>query len=168
MKRTVRIIERISEIGSGRASAWIIFGLMWLVLAEVFTRYVLGKAIGIADEVGGYVFVVITMLGLAYTWKEKGHTRIEFMVNLLSPKIRRRIRLGTLILAIVFIPILIWASTLAVTYSFVHETKSQTWLRAPLAWPQLFLVIGLTMLFLQVATELARAIKAALRGEGEK
>ena len=144
----------------------IVFALMFLVLAEVFSRYVIGSAMGISDEIGGYVFVVIVMLGLAYTWKEKGHTRIEFMVNLLPPKIRQRVRMGMLILAVVFIPILIWSSTDMVIYSFAHGTKSQTWLRTPLAWPQLFMVIGLILLFWQVVIEATQAIKAAVSGEG--
>lgn len=167
MKRVFSIIEGVSDIASGHFAGWLVFGLMCMVLVEVFSRYVLGSAIGL-DEIGGYLFVAITLIGLAYTWKEKGHTRIEFVVNMFSPKLRNRVRLATLILATAFIPVLLWGSIDVVMYSYTTGSRSQTWLRIPWIYPQTALVIGFSILLLQMIVELIRTIATARTGEGEE
>jgi len=168
MKRVFGIIEGMSDIVSGQFAGWLVFGLMCLVLVEVFTRYVIGLSMGLADEIGGYLFVAITLIGLAYTLKEKGHTRIEFVVNMLSPKLRNRVRVATLILATAFIPVLLWGSIDAVMYSYSVWSRSQTWLRTPWVWPQTALIIGFSLLFFQTIVELSRAIATARTGKGEE
>ncbi len=167
MKRVFGIIEGVSDIASGQFAGWLVFGLMCMVLVEVFSRYVLGSAIGL-DEIGGYLFVAITLIGLAFTWKEKGHTRIEFVVNMLSPKLRNRVRLATLILATAFIPVLLWGSIDVVMYSYTTWSRSQTWLRIPWVYPQTALIIGFSILLLQMIVELSRTIATARTGEGEE
>ena len=168
MKRVFGIIEGVSDIASGQFAGWLVFGLMCLVLVEVFARYVLGSAMGIADEIGAYLFVAITLIGLAYTWKKKGHTRIEFVVKMLSPKLRNRVRLATLILATAFIPVLLWGSIDVVIYSYSTWSRSQTWLRIPWIYPQTALIIGFSILLLQAIVQLSRTITAARTGKGDE
>ena len=84
--KAVAVIEKMVDILSGHLQGWIIFFLMVMVLVEVLTRYVLQSPLSIADEMGGYLLVSITFVGLAYTWKEKGHVRVELLINKINPK----------------------------------------------------------------------------------
>lgn len=167
MKRVVHIIQIITNIGSGHLSAWLLFALMCLVLIEVVTRYVLRSPLIIADELGAYAVVAIAFMGLAFTWKERGHVRIEFVISKLPTKARNWLRLITLILATAFVLVLIYAGYNVVAYSVGHGVRSDSWLRTLLQWPQVVLVIGVVLLLFQLIVEIVKA-KAALGAPEEQ
>ncbi|MGD9136558.1 MAG: TRAP transporter small permease [Desulfobacterales bacterium] len=161
----VKIIEKMTDILSGHLQAGIIFLLMVMLLLEVLTRYVLRSPISIADEMGGYLLVCITFMGLAYTWKEKGHVRVSLLVSRLPDKIARVLRFITLILATLFTLPLIKACYDLIMDSLLFESRSGSWLRTPLAYPQTILLIGAIMIFLQLVAEI---IKATLAKDGNE
>ena len=137
---------------------WLLMVLMFMILVEVLTRYILQSPLSIAEEYGGYMLVAITFLGLGYTWKERGHVRVEWVINALSLKVQSWLRLITLIMATAFALIMIKASYDLVSYSYLFGTRSGSWLRTPLIWPQIVLIIGAVLLFIQLIAELIRAV----------
>ncbi|TET90768.1 MAG: TRAP transporter small permease [Desulfobacteraceae bacterium] len=157
-QRVVRFIDTVSVILGGHLMGWLLMVLMFMILVEVLTRYILQSPLSIAEEYGGYILVAITFLGLGYTWKERGHVRVEWVINVLSPKARSWLRLITLIMATAFALIMIKASYDLVSYSYLFGTRSGSWLRTPLIWPQTVLIIGAVLLFIQLIAELIRAV----------
>jgi TRAP-type C4-dicarboxylate transport system permease small subunit len=166
VKKLTPVIERISDI-SAHFSGWLVVIMMGLVLIEVVSRYVVHQPLRVADEFSAYMYVVIVFIGAAYTWKEKGHVSIEVLTSRLPVKAARWLRVITLIGAIVFIPVLIKASYDVVAYSLKFGMRSATWLRVPQGPIQVFLAIGLILLFLQLIVELVRAIQALRASQGE-
>jgi TRAP-type C4-dicarboxylate transport system permease small subunit len=158
-------IEAVTDWVSGALMAWSIFVLMILVLLEVVTRYLLNQPLSIAEEYGGYMLVAMTMVGLAYTWKENGHINVDLLISRLPPGVRTRLRLITLVLAVVLTALLVAASTLLVSQSFLFGVRSGSWLRTPLAWPQMILVLGSALLVMQLCAEIVKTLRA-LRKEG--
>lgn len=168
MKRVVNILETVVGIVSGHVAGWLVFIMMLIILAEVGSRYLLGLPLMFADEYASYAVVAITFIGLAYTWKEKGHIRITFLFEKLPAGARKWVRLVTVIVATGLTAILVKGSFSVVSYSFQQGVRSQMWLRTPWAWPQLVLVIGSVLLLLTLVVELIRsieAVRAAKRGE---
>jgi len=161
----VKIIEKVTDVLSGHLQAGIIFFLMVLLLVEVLTRYILRSPLSIADEMGGYLLVSITFMGLAYTWKEKGHVRVSLLINRLPDKLAHLLRFITLILATVFTLPLIKACYDLISDSLLFESRSGSWLRTPLVYPQTFLLIGAVMLFLQLVAEIIKATIAMSKSE---
>ena len=157
-QRVVRVIERVSLILGGHLMGWLLMVLMFMILIEVLTRYILQSPLSVAEEYGGYMLVAITFLGLGYTWKERGHVRVEWVINALSLKVQSWLRLITLIMATAFALIMIKASYDLVSYSYLFGTRSGSWLRTPLIWPQIVLIIGAVLLFIQLIAELIRAV----------
>ena len=157
-QRVVRLIERVSVLLGGHLMGWLLMVLMFMILVEVLTRYILQSPLSIAEEYGGYMLVAITFLGLGYTWKERGHVRVEWVINALSLKVQSWLRLITLIMATAFALIMIKASYDLVSYSYLFGTRSGSWLRTPLIWPQIVLIIGAVLLFIQLIAELIRAV----------
>ena len=166
-QRVVRLIERVSVILGGHLMGWLLMVLMFMILVEVLTRYILQSPLSIAEEYGGYMLVAITFLGLGYTWKERGHVRVEWVINALSLKVQSWLRLITLIIATVFALIMIKASCDLVSYSYLFGTRSGSWLRTPLIWPQIVLIIGAVLLFIQLIAELIRAVGNLKKAERE-
>ncbi len=161
----VKIIEKLTDVLSGHLQAGIIFFLMVMLLVEVLTRYILRSPLSIADEMGGYLLVSITFMGLAYTWKERGHVRVSLLVSRLPEKFAHLLRFITLILATVFTIPLIKACYDLISDSLLFESRSGSWLRTPLAYPQSILLIGAIMLFLQLVAEMIKATIAMGKSE---
>ena len=165
LRGIVKVIEKVTDVLSGYLQAGIIFFLMVMLLAEVLTRYILRSPLSIADEMGGYLLVAITFMGLAYTWKEKGHVRVSLLISRLPDKFGRQLRFITLILATVFTLPLIKACYDLISDSLLFESRSGSWLRTPLAYPQTILLIGAIMLFLQLVAEIIKTIIAMDKSE---
>jgi TRAP-type C4-dicarboxylate transport system permease small subunit len=153
----VKVIEKVTDVLSGYLQAGIIFFLMVMLLVEVLTRYVLRSPLSIAEEMGGYLLAAITFMGLAYTWKERGHVRVSLLISRLPHKFAHLLRFITLILATVFTLPLIKACYDLIVDSLLFESRSGSWLRTPLAYPQTILLIGAIMLFCQLVAEIIKA-----------
>lgn len=166
MRKLVNVIEKVTDIIGGHLQGWIVFFLMVMVLVEVLTRYILQSPLSIADELGGYLLVAITYIGLAYTWKEKGHVRVELLTNMLPVKVREWLRFITLIMATVFCWPLIMGSYQLLMDSMLFGEKSGSWLRTPLVYPQSVLLVGSVLLLVQLFAELIKATMAFFEMEG--
>jgi len=165
LQKIVNFIEKVTDIFSGHLQAAIIFLLMVMLLAEVLTRYILLSPLSIADEMGGYLLVSITFMGLAYTWKEKGHVRVTLIFSRLPAKVARPIRFFTLVLATAFTLPLIKACYDLLADSLLFESRSGSWLRIPLVYPQSLLLVGAALLFLQLLAEIIKAIIALKKSQ---
>ena len=159
MKRATRITNIVTDILDGHLPGWLIVVLMFMVLTEVIARYIFNSPLRVADEIGAYLLVAIVFLGLGYTWKERAHIRIEFAINMLPPKIRAWLNLMTLLLAVAFIPLLIYAS-----YDFLQTTvqtgiRGYGWMRIPLIYPRTLLLVGTIFLIFPIIIDLIEAIR---------
>jgi TRAP-type C4-dicarboxylate transport system permease small subunit len=153
-QKIINIVEIVSDVVSGYFQAALIFLLMVMLLIEVLTRYVLNAPLSISEELGGYLLVAITFIGLAYTWKEKGHVRVVLLVSRLPEKIKQWLRLATLLLAVAFCFPLIKAC-----YDLLQET--------PLVYPQTILIVGAVLLLLQLTAEVIKAIITLKKPKGD-
>jgi len=169
MRLLVRIIETVTEIISGHVQAWLTMALMVLVMVDVTSRYMMQNPLAISDEYGGFCLVAITCLGLAYAWKTRSHVRVEFIIKKLSVQKQRWLRLLTLLLAIVFTGFMVYGAIKLVSISLMFGTRSTSWLRTPVAWPQMTIIIGAILIFLQLIVEIIKQIAklSAAEEEGE-
>ncbi|MBI4186857.1 MAG: TRAP transporter small permease [Chloroflexi bacterium] len=167
MKGATHTLGHIVSMVSGHISAWLVLIMMVMVVVEVITRYLLRSPLMIADEFGGYMLVAVAIIGLAYTWKEKGHIRIDVLTTRLPARARSWLRLVTLVAATAFVPLLIKASFDLWYFSHSRGLKSNTVLLTPLEWPRLVLLVGSILLFLVLIVDLVQAI-TILRTPGGK
>jgi TRAP-type C4-dicarboxylate transport system permease small subunit len=158
MRKLIKIIEKFTDIISGYLPAWTVFILMVMVLAEVVTRYIMRTPLSIADELGGFMLVGITFLGLAYTWKERSHVSVEIVTNMLTPGTRKKIKFVTLVIATIFCYPLIAGSYQLLQDSLLFGSRSGSWMRTPLVYPQSLLLIGSVLLLLQLIAEIFKTI----------
>jgi TRAP-type C4-dicarboxylate transport system permease small subunit len=168
MRRTIRVIESFITFLSGPVQGWILVLMMILVLVDVATRYVLQNPLSVAEEYGAYMLVAITCMGLAFTWKEGSHVRVELLINRLSPAVQQWLRLITILIAFAFTVFMVIASYQLVSFSFMFGTRSGSWIRTPVAWPQITLIIGSVLLLFQLIMEIIKAVRVVLLGKGEK
>ncbi len=120
---------------------------------------------GITDEVSSYVLAVGGSWGLAYGLKVGAHVRIDLLIGLAGPALRRALDIAAGALTLVFAALLAWYAWGQAAESFDLDTRSITVLRAPLAIPQLMVAVGYGLLAIQAASMLFRGIAPGVGGD---
>lgn len=157
MRKIGHVIDIASYV-TGYFAGWVVLGIMSLTIIEVITRYVLRHPLMLGDEFGGYALVTISVVGLAYTLREGGHIRIRFLVSRLPVKLSNWLRVITLTIALVYVLVATKVSYGFIVDAFQRHIRSPSWLATPLAWPQMVIPIGFTLLCLILIVEIAKAI----------
>ena len=106
-----RSIQKVDKCLSMIENAFIILGLsaMFLILlAQVIMRYVFSRPLTWSEEAARFIFVYVSFIGISYAYRQKGHIRMEVVVNLFPQAVRRGlevlINLGTIALFCYMIP----------------------------------------------------------------
>jgi TRAP-type C4-dicarboxylate transport system permease small subunit len=165
MARIAALIEKLADL-VGYLSAWLVPLMMMLVVVDVFMRYLMLRPLMVSDEFSAYMLVALSFLGLAYTWRQGGHVRIEILVNRLPPRVARWVRLAGLLLVFFFMLALDQAAWKMIVYAHEMKLRSSTWFMFPLFWPQLTIFIGFVLLTLVVAVDTVRMASKIRAGGG--
>jgi TRAP-type C4-dicarboxylate transport system permease small subunit len=158
MEKFVRFIDKLSY-ATGFVAGLVLLAIIVLTMVEVVSRYALNNPLILSDELGGYALVAVTFLGLAYCAQEKGHIRITFIVERLSPVTTGRIRIVTLALGLVFVGVAAWVSWQFLADSFARGMRSNSMLMTPLKWPQMVMPIGFTLFALVLLGQFVKALQ---------
>jgi TRAP-type C4-dicarboxylate transport system permease small subunit len=156
-------LDRICD-GLGMICAVLVVFMGFLITFEVFMRYVVGRPPLLADELSKYFLVAMTFLGISWVWKEKGHVRVEALVQRLAKSRANAVRIATLVLAFVFSLGIFTGSLDFIERSFSQNRTSDSWMHMPLKYPESTIVIGFLLLTLQVAVTIWRAVRTAKAG----
>jgi TRAP-type mannitol/chloroaromatic compound transport system permease small subunit len=81
----IRAIDQISY-WSGKASAWLIVALTFVVAIEVFKRYILNAPTAWIFDFNNMLYGTLFMMGGAYTLAAAGHVRADFVYIYLKPR----------------------------------------------------------------------------------
>ena len=99
-----RFLHAIDGISTwvGKAAAWLIIGLMLLVCAEVFKRYILNAPTAWIFDASNMFYGSLFMLAGAYTLAQNAHVRGDFLYSSLRP--RTQASLDLLLYMVFFLP----------------------------------------------------------------
>jgi len=91
-----RFLHACDEISTffGKMSAWLIIGLMLLVCAEVFKRYILNAPTAWIFDASNMLYGSLFMLGGAYTLAQNGHVRGDFLYSSMKPRLQASLDLA--------------------------------------------------------------------------
>ena len=83
-----RFLHAIDAISTwvGKAAAWLIIGLMLLICAEVFKRYILNAPTSWAFDLDNMLYGTLFMMCGAYTLALSAHVRADFVYIYLKPR----------------------------------------------------------------------------------
>jgi TRAP-type C4-dicarboxylate transport system permease small subunit len=91
-----------------RVALAVSMGAMALItLANVVTRYLTNISLAFTEEYSVVLMVVVTLVGSAYAFAAGRHVRIDYFVNLLSPRSRRRAELVSLLLVLAIFAVIV-------------------------------------------------------------
>ena len=157
------IVNRLSLL-TGYLSGWIIFIMMLLVTASVFSRRIFGYPLVFGDEYSAYLMVFCVFLGGAYTLREDAHIRVDVLAIRFKPRWRMLFQTITSCLGLVYCIVLTWKTAMLVTYYKEIGHTSSSIMETPTWMPLIVVPVGLGILTLQMAACIVREFHAFLEG----
>jgi TRAP-type C4-dicarboxylate transport system permease small subunit len=149
------VVERLCK-WTAEIALLLMLGLIGL---DIVTRFVFNFSFEIADELGGYLLVVITFVSLSACQVNDAFHHVELVQARLSP--RRRAISAVLfdLLALGFSGLLLWHFIRLEITSWRFGERAPTYLETPLWLPRLAMAIGAAAL----CWSLCRTLIANLR-----
>ena len=136
--------------------------------------------IGVADVVGTKFFdwpvpgtleftestmVLVVFGALAYAQERRGHIRVEVLYSHAGPRGKSFMEAVTHIVAFIFFALLAWQGYVELLYSWEIKESTMGSVRFPLYPARVLLVIGVALLILRLAIDIAQDIGRLRRGE---
>jgi TRAP-type mannitol/chloroaromatic compound transport system permease small subunit len=84
-QRFIRAVDRVSY-WSGKAFAWLIVALTFVVAVEVFKRYILNAPTAWIFDFNNMLYGTLFMMCGAYTLAQAGHVRADFVYHYMKPR----------------------------------------------------------------------------------
>src|SRR5438128_8065047 len=148
-------LERLCKWASEAA----LITMLVVIGADIFTRYVLNFSFEIADELGGYMLVVMTFVSLSVCQVNNAFHQVELIQARLSPRWRALSAAVFDVLAFGFASLLLWQLIKLERSSYRFGEKAPTYLETPLWIPRLAMAIGAAALCLAVLRTIAMHVR---------
>ncbi|MBX9820675.1 TRAP transporter small permease subunit [Afipia birgiae] len=165
-QRVLHTIDGIST-WTGKAAAWLIVGLMLLVCAEVFKRYILNMPTAWIFDASNMMYGTLFMIAGAYTLAQNGHVRGDFLYSSMPP--RRQASLDLILYIVFFLPgiaALVYAGWDYAVDSWRINEHSNVTADGPPVWQFKFMIpLAGALLLLQGAAEIMRCVICLRTGE---
>lgn len=161
-----RCLEWISQ------RAMFIAGFCYLIITvlicfDIGARQLLGFSSEATIELTGYLMAIGMSWGLAGTLFERGHVRIDVLVQKMPLRIRVWLHMLSLIALIISTAFYVWGSYRLANDSFAFNATDLTTLRTPLVIPQGLWAAGFILLLLAALALALRAVKQLATGQIE-
>lgn len=162
-----------------RASAWLsrlalgllLFGTLGMLAAmlvgvtdvigtEFFGRPVLGTL-----EFTESTMVLVVFGALAYAQERRAHIRVELLYGHAGPRGKSFMEAVTHVVAFVFFAIIAWQGLGELRYSWEMKEATMGSVRFPLYPARFFLLLGVVLLLLRLAIDIAQDIGRLQRGD---
>ncbi len=125
-------------------------------LYEIIARSVFGSPTVWVMEISTYFLIFAGFLGMAYTMRKNGHICVDFLYARFSRNVRRVLDIFTSALSLFAMYVCVTESTNYMLMSYDMGIVSPSLLRAPSGIPQTAMVVGFTLLFLEILNHLLR------------
>jgi len=149
-----RVIGLLTNLGLWISGAAVLF-MVFLITLEVAGRKLFGFSTLVADEFSGYLLVITTFMGGAYTLKMKGFTRMEVIYNRFKGGSRWMVDLVFNLVSLLFLIVVDYWLWVHILSSYRSGLTSISIFQTPLYIPQVFMGIGVIFLVFQVILEIA-------------
>jgi TRAP-type mannitol/chloroaromatic compound transport system permease small subunit len=151
----------------GKLAAWLIVGLMLLVCAEVFKRYILNMPTAWIFDANNMLYGTLFMLAGAYTLAQNAHVRGDFLYSSMRPRMQASL---DLVLYIAFflpgIAALIYAGQTYAAQSWrILEHSNVTANGPPVYHFKTVIPIAGALVMLQGLAEITRCVVCLKTGE---
>lgn len=148
-------------------AGWCYMAITALICFDIAARRLMGFSTEATTEVTGYLMAIGMSWGLAGTLLERGHVRIDVLVQKLPLKVRVWLHLASLLALLGSTVFFVYGACSLAKDSFDFGSTDLSALHTPLAIPQGLWAAGLALLLLAGIALAARAIGQLARGDAD-
>lgn len=160
----MRILQWLSRLAMGTAG-WCYMAMTVLICFDIFARRLLGFSSESTTEINGYLLAIGMSWGLAGTLFERGHVRIDVLLQRLPLKLRALLHLLSLLALAITVGFFIWGSVSLTLDSLAFGATDLSALRTPLVIPQGLWAAGFVLFGLAVVGVCARSLSLLFSGQ---
>jgi len=163
----MRWIEWMSRRAMGLAG-WCYLAMTVLICFDISARRLLGFSTESTTELSGYLMALGMSWGLAGTLLERGHVRIDVLLQKMPLGWRVVFHLLSLTALLVSIAFFIWGATSLALDSYTFGSTDLTTLRTPLVIPQGLWAAGFVLFGLAALALMMRAVRQSVHGDWQR
>jgi TRAP-type C4-dicarboxylate transport system permease small subunit len=152
----------------GIVAGWGFVLCAFFIAFEVLARAFLGVSTGSTVEISGYMLAFGLSWGLAHALAQRGHVRIDILINRLPRPARVPLHLLSLALLAAFVGFVAKGAWDLVDESLLFNATDISALRTPLAIPQGLWAAGLVVFLLLILCMLVENLLLALAGDARQ
>jgi TRAP-type mannitol/chloroaromatic compound transport system permease small subunit len=160
-------------------SAWLARLALWLLLLGA-VGMIAAMLVGVADVAGTEflgrpvlgtleftesTMVLVVFGALAYAQQRRSHIRVELLYSHVGPRAKSFMEAVTHIVALVFFALVGWTGYLELLYSWEIMESTMGSVRFPLYPARSLLLLGVSLLILQLVVDIVQDIGRLRRGE---
>jgi TRAP-type C4-dicarboxylate transport system permease small subunit len=160
-------------------SAWLGRLALWLLLLGT-VGLIASMLVGVADVVGTdflgrpllgtlefteSTMVLVVFGALAYAQERRAHIRVELLYSHVGPRGKSLMEAVTHIVAFIFFALVAWQGYVELLYSWEIKESTMGSVRFPLYPARVLLLVGVALLLLRLAIDIAQDIGRLRRGE---
>jgi TRAP-type mannitol/chloroaromatic compound transport system permease small subunit len=166
VSRVFHFIDLLSE-WTGKASAFLVLVLSFLIGYEVVARYLFNRPTIWAHELSAMIFGTYIILGGAYLLSIRGHVNMDLIYDRLSPRKKAFLDIITFWFFAVFCIALVWKGGDTAWYSLKTGEHARTVWSPPLYPIKMVLPIGAFLLLLQGIAKFIRDVITLIKENGK-
>lgn len=161
-----RVLEWISKRAM-TVSGWCYVVITLLICFDIVARRLLGFSTEATAELTGYLMAMGMTWGLAGTLFERGHVRIDVLVQKMPLRIRVWLHLASLAALLVACAFFVYGAGVLLKDSWDFGSTDLSALHTPLVIPQGLWAAGLALMLLAIVAIGARALGQLARGDAD-
>lgn len=150
------------------AAGWALMGCATLIVFDVLARNFLGFSTKSTVELSGYLLAFGIAWGLAGTFVDRGHVRVDLFLQRFPPKVRGYLHLAALLLLAVLGGFFTYGAWRLVQDSVAFRATDISVLKTPLWIPQGLWAAGIAVFTLVVAGFALHAARLLAAGRAEE
>jgi TRAP-type C4-dicarboxylate transport system permease small subunit len=132
---------------------------MVVIFYEIAARYAFNHAVMWSFDVTSYGLLFVVFLAAARTLEQDGHIRLDFLLVRLPPRVRRPVEMVAEALGILFVVLLLWATTRETVIAVQGEWVSPSFYAIPLKYIYWIMPAGTALLLLTAIVRLGAMTK---------
>jgi len=148
-------------------AGWCYLGITLLITFDIIARRLMGFSTEATTEVTGYLMAIGMSWGMAGTLFERGHVRIDVLVQKLPLKVRVWLHMASLLALLVSTAFFVYGAYSLARDSWELGATDLSTLRMPMVVPQGLWAAGLALLLLTVVAMAARSLRQLAGGEAD-
>jgi TRAP-type C4-dicarboxylate transport system permease small subunit len=157
-------MRRLSNI-LGIVFGWMTLALGLIVTGETAARKFFNWSMQGADELGGYILAVTTLLSFCVALIGRNHMRIDTFHYMLAPKWQALLNWISSVSIGLFAAVLAWASWGVVRDTLEYKSTAPTPWATPLIYPQAIWYVGIVAFALVAITLAVKATGLLVTGQ---